>query len=528
MKKAIRYLRISKEKQSNFSISGQDNFTQQYCDRKEIEVVATFIDEGYSAQNFDRPDFTKLESFLAQYHRTVDFLVVNSFDRFSRDTGEALIRIKMLQNKYNINIVSVSEGITFDKNDPGSFFHTGLLLLKGEDELIRLRSRVNLGIYTAKKTFGRYIGRAPYGYKNAKDEIGKPKLEIVEDRARIVRFIFEAYQSGAPFYIITADARKMGMPIESKSTIPRLLANPTYASYLMVKGINGLPSEMVEASHTPIIDKFTWNSVQKKLTRTHVPKMIINDNLPLRGVVSCWCGRKLTGAKSKGKIYWYDYYKCNAGSKHNNISAIKAHGKLDEIFAHLSLPDHITQAIAEKVNKNLEERLVEDKKQLAARRSELTQTETQLKSVESKFIQDLMNFETYSRWQSELNQKRTNLQAIIENLSHSESSVWKLFDQELPRLGDMKAIYHSASTLQKQSLVNQVFDYSLHIREGIYRTPSLMQIFSHNEVILNEKGLLKIEKGTPDLTEVPLGAGKATSIEHLVKFLRFIQQIKTA
>jgi hypothetical protein len=34
-------------------------------------------------------------------------------DRFSRDAGEAMSMVKMLQRKYSIQVVSVTEGITF-------------------------------------------------------------------------------------------------------------------------------------------------------------------------------------------------------------------------------------------------------------------------------------------------------------------------------------------------------------------------------------------------------------------------------
>lgn len=90
-KRAIRYLRISTDRQSNFSISGQDQQTSHWCERNKVEVVDTFIDEGYSAKNFYRPDMQRLNAFIQKHYRTVDYLVVNDFTRFSRDAGEALV-----------------------------------------------------------------------------------------------------------------------------------------------------------------------------------------------------------------------------------------------------------------------------------------------------------------------------------------------------------------------------------------------------------------------------------------------------
>jgi len=65
--------------------------------------------------------------------------------------------------------------------------------------------------------------------------------------------------------------------------------------------------------------------------------------------------------------------------------------------------------------------------------------------------------------------------------------------KKLYRLSDMNYIYEQAQTVEKQQLVRLVFDSSLYYRDHVYRTPYLMPIFSHNQMILNEKRLLKID-----------------------------------
>lgn len=137
MKKGIRYLRFSSIGQSNGSIEWQDMYTKPWFERNNVELTDTFIDAGYSARTFDRPDMEKRTAFIAKYHKMVDYLVVCEMDRFSRDAGEALTMAKKLQTKYNVQIVSVTEGITFDYRDNGSFFRTGLSLLLAEDDNIR-------------------------------------------------------------------------------------------------------------------------------------------------------------------------------------------------------------------------------------------------------------------------------------------------------------------------------------------------------------------------------------------------------
>ena len=150
MKRAIRYLRFSSKGQSNGSIERQELYTDNWIKFNDIQLVDTFIDRGKSAKTFDRPDFVKLQQFIAKHHKFVDYLLVDQMDRFSRDAGEAMNLVKTFQKEYGIQIVSVTEGITFDYETPGSFFRAGLQLLLAEEDNINRMIKVRGGIYTAK------------------------------------------------------------------------------------------------------------------------------------------------------------------------------------------------------------------------------------------------------------------------------------------------------------------------------------------------------------------------------------------
>ncbi|MGO1242720.1 MAG: recombinase family protein [Sphingobacterium sp.] len=202
MKRAIRYLRFSQLGQSNGSIERQELYTDQWLKFNDVELVDTFVDRGKSARTFDRPDFIKLGEFITKHHRTVDYLLVDQLDRFSRDAGEAMSMVKLLQQKYSIQVVSVTEGITFDYETPGSFFRSGLQLLLAEEDNINRSIKVKGGIYTAKAKEGRYVYKnAPFGYRK-EDERKDRRLVVEETEAKIVRFIYDAYLRNTPLYLI--------------------------------------------------------------------------------------------------------------------------------------------------------------------------------------------------------------------------------------------------------------------------------------------------------------------------------------
>lgn len=147
MKKCVRYLRYSSTGQSKCSIELQAMNTLSWCTYNNTEVLETFEDKGKSATNFDRPNFKELELFIKKWHKTVDYVLVNSFDRFSRDAGEAMMKIKYYCTKYNIRIASAGENCIYDPEDVSSFWNVALAFIRAEDEIMRHKKRVNGGIY---------------------------------------------------------------------------------------------------------------------------------------------------------------------------------------------------------------------------------------------------------------------------------------------------------------------------------------------------------------------------------------------
>ena len=491
-KTAIRYLRISADKQSNYSISGQDMQTQLWCERNGIEVVDTFVDEGYSARTFDRPDMIRLNAFIEQHYKLVDYLVVFDFTRFSRDTGEALIEVKRLQGKYQIKIASAGEGVIVDYDDPGSFFYAGLRFLQGEDEINRNRARVNLGIYTAKKKEGRYLGRPPVGYKTQKD--GRKTIIVIdEEPARIIRFIYTSFLEGTPIYIIYKKAREMGLKLTGKSTIPYILKNPVYTGLLQVKAYKENPEELVEGIHEPLVSRYEWNQVQEKL-KPGKPLQIIHDDFPLRSVLLCHCGKPLTGAPSRGHCgKYFNYYKCRI-SGHNNINANFAHQQMLQLMEYLSLPERLITVYSELGEQMLEQEVKQSAIILKQKKKEFETAEKNLISVEKKWIANQLAFETYQRWYRELSQQKMSLKAEMDQLTRGKQTLFILLEKELKILSDMKYVYTSCTTTQKQQLLRLVFDARLYYKDKVYRTPYIMPVFDHNSLTLKEKRLLILDK----------------------------------
>jgi hypothetical protein len=84
------------------------------------------------------------------------------------------------------------------------------------------------------------------------------------------------------------------------------------------------------------------------------------------------------------------------------LNVEKAHEQLEEALSLMSLPENVIKSIKEESFTLLEKKLSENDKLLHRKKLELEHWESQLHSVESKWIRNEMAHDTYQRWHTEL------------------------------------------------------------------------------------------------------------------------------
>jgi len=163
IKGAIIYLRVSTEEQvDNFSLETQEKICRQEAERRNMEVVQIFKEEGRSAKNITgRPVLIGMLEFCRKNKRTIDALIVYRLDRLSRQTVDFLaIRKKLSENE--IAIISASEPTG---NSPTErFIETMLASFAQMDNDVR-SERTKNGL-KARFMAGLTSGVPPLGYKS--------------------------------------------------------------------------------------------------------------------------------------------------------------------------------------------------------------------------------------------------------------------------------------------------------------------------------------------------------------------------
>ena len=334
MKSAAAYVRVSDDRQEEFSPDSQIKKLREYAEKHNMYIPDELIfrDDGISGKRADkRPSFNEMIAIAKQKDKPFDTILVWKFSRFARNQEESIV-YKSLLRKNGVDVISVSE--TLDDN-PFSGLIERIIEWMDEYYLIRLSDEVRRGM-TERATRGLPNTAPPFGYIMGNDG----NYIVDEDNAPVVKEIFELFLNGWSFRKITMTMRDRGIVTRYGNlfelrTVEYILYNPTYAGYTRwcptgrsssARNFNN-PDDIVKRGlHTPIIPEEIFEAAQLKLqelknkSRKHERKSGVVNEYMLRGLVKCnTCGSTLVySTPAKGlQCNHYNKGKCDVSHSIN-------------------------------------------------------------------------------------------------------------------------------------------------------------------------------------------------------------------
>lgn len=319
------YTRFSTEHQNQSSTIGQLKAIKAYCEKNNIEIIETYIDEAQTGTNTNRKDFQRL---LADAPTALwDTVVVYNMSRLSRSVKDTL-NIKEDFEKIGKKIVSVIENQ--EETPEGDFFN---LITYGMNELfVKQFARDSWrGLLVNANECKALGGVPPFGYSVGKDR----KYIINEEEAKIVRIIFDmtakdyTYSEIAKYLNENGYTRREGKPF--KTNFNDILRNEKYKGIYvwnlrenkkkLGKKTNRIYKSDAEVIRIPggipaIVDAKLFDEIQKILDQRKRRPMRrgLKSKYLLTGLVKCgYCGCSLSGQYTfSGKTKAYrSFYACN-------------------------------------------------------------------------------------------------------------------------------------------------------------------------------------------------------------------------
>jgi DNA invertase Pin-like site-specific DNA recombinase len=272
------YARLSRSRKELESIETQIEEVKNYIKiRPYFKFVDVYADDGYTGTDFKRPEFLRLMEDLR--NRKIDCIIVRDLSRFARNHIEADeylcnifpflgVRFIAIMDSYdNINVKPKEYFLTSFKNFAHAYF----------------AMETSRKVCTAKRNLqeqGKFIGsRPPLGYR--KDPADKHKLIVDEEKAPIIREIFERYADGEAIGDIASDFNRRSLKtvenfewdysaihaiLQKEAYLGTLIQRTTVKAFYKCQETTRIPKDeqlRFENAFPPIISRELWERVRQ-------------------------------------------------------------------------------------------------------------------------------------------------------------------------------------------------------------------------------------------------------------------------
>ena len=347
---AYAYYRLSQEEANegqSSSILNQEKIVRDYCARNGIALLDSFVDDGWSGGNFERPGFQAMMRALE--FGKANMVITKDLSRLGRDMRESSYYAEQFFPEHQIHYIAIADNFDSELENVMAPFQFAM-----NEVYLRDSSRKVRDVFKMKRSKGEYCACAPFGYK--KDPKDKNHLIPDEETAPIVTSIFQRSAAGKSCITIAQELSNEGVvtPLKYRAlyrdnftdagaaratdywnytTVKRIIKNEVYLGKTVLgktrkvslkskKKISVPKGDWVvtEGTHIPLVDQMTFDKAQFNLGKgsrdyrqyDHVRKSILG------GIAICsLCGYSLcsSGTVYKGEREKYWFLSCNHKSK---------------------------------------------------------------------------------------------------------------------------------------------------------------------------------------------------------------------
>lgn len=345
------YVRLSQEDMragESLSIEHQKLILTKYVREQGWNLVDTYVDDGFSGTDFNRPSVQRLLSD-AQTGR-INLIICKDLSRFGRNYIEVGQYIDYIFPLHNIRFIALNDNVDTANRDSNAMEMMPVINLFNEWHASSTSKKIK-AVNLANAKAGKYTcANAAYGYTKADDEKHTPIID--PEAAEVVRRIFKLRSQGMSPRAIGDQLNAENIPIPSdyrcqkkgivntkytrhlwtQVQIRQILDNPIYlgklammrvtsVSYKNHKKVRKDPSEWVvtEDTHEAIISQELWDKVHEaEKAVSHGKRDGKGVTQPLSGMLFCPdCGYKMKAAGRKrtlksGELIRECYYNCSS------------------------------------------------------------------------------------------------------------------------------------------------------------------------------------------------------------------------
>ena len=208
------YVRLSQEDMragESLSIENQKLILTKYVKEQGGNLVDTYVDDGLSGTDFDKPAVQRLLSD-AQSGK-INLIICKDLSRFCRNYIEVGRYVDYIFPSYNIRFIALNDNVDTASKDTSALDMMPIVNLFNEWHAASTSKKIK-AVIEANAKAGKYRTTcAPFGYTKGDDPNHLPVID--SEAAPIVRNIFEMRASGISPHHIADKLNEDGVPIPS-------------------------------------------------------------------------------------------------------------------------------------------------------------------------------------------------------------------------------------------------------------------------------------------------------------------------
>ena len=469
------YCRLSKDDgtdNESASIATQKSILTDYVKKQGLHLAKTYVDDGYSGTNFQRPSFQNMIKDIE--NGLINCVITKDLSRLGRNYLDCGLYLEVFFPEHNVRYIAVNDGVdTLNKSAMDiTPFRNILNEMYAADISVKIKSA-----YRARFQQGKFMGTyAPYGY--IKDPADHNHLLIDDKVAHVIREIFDLALAGNGIAKISKHINKQHILCPaayaaeqgetgferyfedneenrymwSENSVRNILRSPTYAGNLVgykriavsmksKKKLSKLPEEweVIPDTHEGIVTQEEFDTVQQLMTSRRREQNAGGFENIFAGIIKCaGCGYALRAMsahrRKRPNVIDCVQYSCNYYGRYGNAMCtahtIEARDLFNAVladinrFADMAVNDErAVRAIEKRLTETDQSRaktLEKERKKLNKRLAELDRLFSSL--YEDKVMERITerNFEMMSgKYQKEQLETEARLNEVTKTLNES-------------------------------------------------------------------------------------------------------------
>lgn len=259
----------------------------------------------------------------------------------------------------------------------------------------------------------------------------------------------------------------------SKNNFWVAIRNPIYCRIICIPKYKDKEGSMVQGQHEPLISEAMFYWVQdildgrKRVKRT---KIIVDDNIPLRGFLVCPnCGRMLTASASKGRNQYYYYYHCSSDCgvrfKANEVND----RMVDEIRKYVQ-PLPRLQLYKEVILNVFKAKTQAHHNEVRQLKIQLEDANKRLSKARELLLCGDIEADDYRVIKAESEERINRLEVKLKTSVTDTTNIEPLWDKAISSISQLDVLYENGTVTQKRKIIGSMFPEKLTFDGFQHRT----------------------------------------------------------